>query len=153
MRIARSVTAVLFSAALIAPAFAQEHHATAEEAKALAERAAAHIKDVGAEKAFADFTAKDGGFVEGELYVFCYDHDGVNRAHGGSASFVGKNLLHVKDPDGKEPNAEIVETGFGKGSGWVDFKWPNPVTKKVEQKSAYVIKTDDAVCGVGYYKG
>jgi len=130
------------------------HAATADEAKAMSEKAAAYIKQVGPEKAFADFTRPDGGFVNGELYVFCYDHDGNNLAHGGNPSFVGKNLLHMKDPDGKEPNAMITELAFaGAGAGWVDFKWPNPVSKKIEAKSAYVIRTGDAVCGVGYYKG
>ena len=89
-------------------------------------RAAAYIKQVGEDKAFTDFTRPDGGFTQGELYVFCYDHDGVNKAHGANSSFVGKNLLHIKDPDGKEPNFEIVKTGFEQGQGWVDFKWPNP---------------------------
>jgi signal transduction histidine kinase len=127
--------------------------ATPAEAQALSERAAAYIQQVGEEKAFADFTRPDGGFSQGELYVFCYDHDGVNKAHGANASFVGKNLLHIKDPDGKEPNAEIVKVGFEQGQGWVDFKWPNPTTKKIQQKSAYVIRSNnDVVCGVGYYK-
>ena len=128
------------------------HAATPEEAKAFAEKAAAHVKKVGEAQAFADFSRKDGGFVEGELYVFCYDHDGVNKAHGANPAFVGKNLLHIKDPDGKEANYEIVKTGFERGRGWVDFKWPNPVTKKIQRKSAYVIRTHDVVCGVGYYK-
>jgi len=141
----------LCAGVLALPAVARA--ATAEEAKAMSEKAAAYIKEVGEAKAFADFSRPDGGFVKGELYVFCYDHDGVNKAHGGNPSFVGKNLLHVKDPDGKEPNAEIVETGFTKGEGWVDFKWPNPMSKKIEGKSAYVIRTGDVVCGVGYYKG
>jgi cytochrome c len=127
--------------------------ATAEQAKAFSERAAAHIEQVGEETAFADFTRKDGGFVEGELYVFCYDHDGVNKAHGGNPSFVGRNLLHIKDPDGAEPNLMIVNMGFQQGRGWVGFKWPNPVTKRIEDKSAYVIRTRDVACGVGYYKG
>ena len=127
--------------------------ATAEQAKDFSERAAAHIEQVGDETAFADFTRKDGGFVDGELYVFCYDHNGVNKAHGGNASFVGRNLLHIKDPDGAEPNLMIVNMGFQQGRGWVDFKWPNPVTKRIENKSAYVIRTHDVACGVGYYKG
>lgn len=126
--------------------------ATPEEAKALSERAAAYILQVGEEKAFADFSRPDGGFVKGELYVFCYDHDGVNKAHGENRGFVGKNVLHLKDADGKEPGLEIIKTGFEHGQGWVDFKWPNPVTKKLQQKSAYVIRTNDVVCGVGYYK-
>jgi cytochrome c len=127
--------------------------ATPEQARAFSERAAAYIEQVGEEKAFADFTRRDGGFVDGELYVFCYDRKGVNMAHGGNASFVGRNLLRIKDPDGAEPNALIVNMGFEQGRGWVDFKWPNPVTKRIENKSAYVIRTHDVVCGVGYYKG
>jgi cytochrome c len=127
--------------------------ATAEEARAFSERAAAHIVQVGEEKAFADFTRKDGNFIDGELYVFCYDRKGINKAHGANPSFVGRNLLHIKDPDGAEPNLLIVKMGFEQGRGWVDFKWPNPVTKRIENKSAYVIRTNDVACGVGYYKG
>ena len=128
------------------------HAATPAEAQALSERAAAYIQQVGEEKAFGDFTRPDGGFTQGELYVFCYDHNGVNKAHGANPAFVGKDLLHLKDPDGKEVNVEIVKLGFGQGRGWVDFKWPNPTNKKIQQKSAYVIRTNDVVCGVGYYK-
>lgn len=149
-RIFTSTAAALILGSLAIPATSQA--ATPDEAKGLSERAASYVKQVGDEKAFADFTRPDGGFVKGELYVFCYDHDGVNKAHGGNPAFVGKNLLHIKDPDGKEPNAEIVKVGFEQGKGWVDFKWPNPTTKKIQPKSAYVIHTNDVVCGVGYYK-
>lgn len=126
--------------------------ATPEEAKAFSEKAAAYIKEVGEEKAFAEFSRRDGSFVAGELYVFCYDRDGINKAHGGNPAFVGRNLLHIKDPDGREPNFMIVRKGFDEGAGWVDFKWPNPETKRIQDKSAYVIRTNDVVCGVGYYK-
>ena len=127
---------------------------TADETKSFVERAVAHIKAVGEEKALADFTRPDGGFVDGELYMFCYAPDGTNKAHGANPSFVGKNLIGVKDPDGVAANAEIIKVGLTKGSGWVDFKWPNPVSKKVEAKSAYVMKVNDhTVCGSGYYKG
>jgi signal transduction histidine kinase len=145
----RLLPASLAAGLALLPAAAEG--ATPEEAKALSERAAAYIDQVGEAKAFADFTRPDGGFTQGELYVFCYDRDGVNRAHGANPLFVGKNLKHLKDPDGIEPNALIIATGFGEGRGWVHFKWPNPVTKKIERKTAYVIRTNDVVCGVGYY--
>jgi len=153
----RGTIAFCVGAALAGSAFATVPMAalaaTAAQAMALSERAAAYIAKVGEAKAFADFTRPDGGFVDGELYVFCYDRNGVNKAHGGNPSFVGRNLLHIKDPDGKEPNALIVKMGFEHGRGWVNFKWPNPVTKRIEDKTAYVIRTNDVVCGVGYYKG
>lgn len=127
--------------------------ATAEQAQALSERAAAYIAAAGEEKAFADFARKDGGFVEGELYVFCHDRHGVVVANGENRSLIGRNLLHLKDTDGREPTALGVKTAFGQGRGWIDFKWPNPATKKIERKSAYIIRTNDVACGVGYYKG
>src|SRR6202521_3201950 len=148
------VVTVVATAALIIFALPMAARAaTRDEAKAYSEKAAAYIKQAGEEKAFSDFTRQDGGFVNGELYVFCYDRNGVNKAHGGNPAFVGRNLLHIKDPDGAEPNALIVQMGFEQGRGWVDFKWPNPVTKRIENKSAYVIRTNDVACGVGYYKG
>ncbi len=125
--------------------------ATAQEAQALSERAAAHLKEVGPDKAFSDFTSGANDFKNGELYVFCYTPQGLNLAHGGNPAFVGKNLLEIKDPDGARPNALIIQKGMTEGRGWVDFKWVNPVSKKIEPKSAYVIKTDNAICGVGYY--
>jgi len=148
------VCAVLATALSFWPVNVSLAGRTADEAKAFAERAVAHIQDVGRDKAFADFSRPDGGYVDGELYMFCYAADGINLAHGGNPAFVGKNLLDIRDPDGKLANREIIETGLTKGTGWVDFRWPNPVSKKIEAKSAYVIKVDaNTVCGSGYYKG
>lgn len=133
-------------------AAAQAH--TAEEVQALVERAIAHIRAVGREHAFADFTRPDGGFVDGELYVFCQDASGVVVAHGGNPKIVGQNMAGVRGPDGKLANVEINQLGLTKGRGWLEFRWPNPATKRIELKAAYVQKVDDhTVCGSGYYKG
>jgi cytochrome c len=127
---------------------------TADQTIAFVDRAVAHIKEVGRDKAFADFSRADGGYVDGELYMFCYAADGTNLAHGGNPAFVGKNLMDLKAPDGKLVTAEVIHTGLEKGAGWVDTRWPNPVTKKVEAKSMYAVKVDgNTVCGSGYYKG
>jgi signal transduction histidine kinase len=153
-RFALPFCAALAASLSLFPATSGSAARTADEAKAFAERAVAHIQDVGRDKAFADFSRPDGGYVDGELYMFCYAADGTNLAHGGNPAFVGKNLLNVKDPDGKLANAELIRTGLEQGTGWVDFRWPNPVSHKIEAKSAYVIRVDPAtVCGSGYYKG
>ena len=145
-----SLSALLMGAGSVLPDIALG--ATAEDAKALVERAVTHVKDVGEEQAFKDFTNKDGGYIEGELYVFCYSPDVTLVAIGGNPGMVGKNLRNLKDPDGKEASFELVQMGLQHGSGWVDYKWPNPVTKKIQTKSAYVVKVNDKVCGTGYYK-
>ena len=60
----------------------------------------------------------------------------------------------VRDPDGRLANVEINRLGLTQGSGWLEFRWPNPATKRIELKAAYVLKVDDStVCGSGYYKG
>jgi cytochrome c len=126
---------------------------TAEEVQALATRAVAHIHDVGRDQAFADFSRPDGGFVDGELYIFCQDISGVVVAHGGNPKIVGRNMADVRGPDGRLSNVEINRLGLTRGSGWLEFRWPNPATKRIELKSAFVLKVDDStVCGSGYYK-
>jgi cytochrome c len=127
---------------------------TGEEARALLERAVAHIRQAGHQQAFADLSRPDGGYVDGELYVFCYAPDGTTVAHGANALLVGKNLSGMKDPDGKLVIVDLLRIGMEQGEGWIDFRWPNPLTKKIEAKSAYVIRADETtVCGSGYYKG
>lgn len=124
-----------------------------DEAVAMVKRAAAHIKAVGKDKAYADFTGKATGFSDRDLYVIVYDQAGKSLAHGANQNMVGKSLIEFKDADGKEVMKEIVQVAFkGPGKGWVDYKWPNPVTKQLEAKSTYVEKVEDVVIGVGIYK-
>ena len=124
-----------------------------DEAVAMVKRASAHIKAVGKDKAYADFTGKAAGFSDRDLYVIVYDQSGKSLAHGANQNMVGKSLIEFKDADGKEVMKEIVQVAFkGPGKGWVDYKWPNPVTKQLEAKSTYVEKVEDVVVGVGIYK-
>jgi cytochrome c len=126
---------------------------TPDQAQTFAERAVAHVAEVGRERAFDDFSRPDGGFVDGELYVFCQDISGIVVAHGGNPGIVGKNLSGMRDPDGRYPNVQLNRMGFDHGRGWVRFRWPNPATSRIARKVAYVIKVDDqTVCGSGYYE-
>jgi signal transduction histidine kinase len=123
-----------------------------EEAKALLDKAIAHVDAVGKDKAFADFSRHDGGFVDRDLYVFCSDMKGINLAHGSNPALVGENMMNLMDADGVHVLHEMIHVVQTSGEGWVDYKWPNAVTKKIEPKSSYVRKTADDWCGVGYYK-
>jgi cytochrome c len=153
MRRNRSV--ILLSATMLCLASGvalADERGSKDEAKALLDRAVAHVQEVGADTAFADFTRKDGGFIDRDLYVYCFDMHGAAVAHGGNPGLVGKNLSGMKDPDGVQPVEESIKIAQTTGEGWLDFKWPNPVTKKVEAKQAYVKRVGDAWCGVGFYK-
>jgi signal transduction histidine kinase len=125
-----------------------------EEAKALAIKAADYIDSNGIDNAVDVMHATDGGFQEGELYVFVLAMDGVILIHGTNPKLEGKNLIGVKDPNGVYFTKNMIEAGKTKGEGWIDYMWKNPKTKKLANKEAFVKKVNsiDAVVGVGYYK-
>lgn len=122
---------------------------TPDEAKAMAMRAAAFLKDNGPAKAFPAFDAPGGAFHDRDLYVMVYDNSGTNVAHGANEALIGKNLLGLKDTAGVYVVRGIVGV---KTQGWVDYVWPNPVTKKLAPKTTYVVRVGDYLVGVGAYK-
>ena len=122
---------------------------TLEEAKAMSLRAADFLRQEGPEKAFPVFNAKDGPFHDRDLYVMVYDNTGLNVAHGANAALIGKQLIDLKDTDGKPLIRELVSV---KDQGFVEYKWPNPITRKIEQKATYVVRVGDYLVGVGAYK-
>jgi cytochrome c len=148
----RPLLACLLGAALSSAAWPATAH-TADEVQALVERAAVHIRTVGPARAFADISRPDGGFVDGDLYVFCDAADGTVLAHGDNARLVGKNLSGVRDAEGKLPTVELFRLAQTQGQGWLEYLWPNATTGRIQHKMAYVLRIDDrTVCGSGYYK-
>jgi cytochrome c len=121
---------------------------TPDEAKAMAIRAADLLRSAGPEKAFPVFD-KDAEFHDRDLYVMVYDVAGKNVSHGANPALIGKNLIDLKDSDGKFMIHDFVAI---KDANWVDYKWPNPTTKKIEPKTTYVVRVNDYLVGVGAYK-
>ena len=135
-----------------APAVAKDGHATAEEASAMVKKGIAFIKANGKEKGYAEISNKAGQFNDRDLYLVVYGMDGVVHAHGANEKMVGKNLIELKDVDGKAFVKERVELAAAKGTFWQDYKFTNPVTKKIEPKTSYCEKLNDAVVCGGIYK-
>jgi len=136
---------------VISFAYAQDR-GNASEAMALLDKAVAYYKANGQAKAFAAFNDPKGQFVNKDLYIFALDMNGKILSHGANAALIGKDMMGAKDADGKLFMKEMVEVGKTKGKGSIDYKWENPKTKKVEQKSSYVQKVDNVILGCGYYK-
>ncbi len=141
---------------LLALGIARAHAAngSADEAKALVTQAIAHIQEVGPDKAFTDFGTPGGKWHDKDLYLFAYKLDGTNVAHGANKALVGKNLIEMKTADGQLLIKNMVDLVKAKGSGWIDYQWPHPETKKTEAKSAFVKKIPnyDGLVGCGIYK-
>ncbi|MBJ7313957.1 cache domain-containing protein [Rugamonas sp. CCM 8940] len=145
--------AISFSMLTLPLAASAADKGSADEAVAMVKKAAALIKSDGKDKAFAAFS--DTGnttFHDRDLYIYVYDLNGVALAHGNNPKMVGKPLIGLKDNEGKAMIKEMIDLAKAKGKGWVEFKWPNPVTKAVEAKAGYVEKVDDMLVGSGIYK-
>lgn len=144
----------IFAAALVMAATGAVWAAefgTPEEAEAMVKKAVAEIK-ANKEKALAEISNPKGKFVDRDLYIFVYDMKGKCVAHGFNQKMIGKDLIEMKDPDGKFYVKERIEIAKTKGKGWQDYKYTNPVSKKIENKSAYLEKVDDLIVGCGAYK-
>ena len=124
---------------------------TPEEAKAMVKKAVAHFKKVGKEKAIPDLCKTDGPFVDRDLYVTAIAMDGLEVAHINPKT-VGKNVMDLRDPDGKYFIKERLDAAKTASSGWQEFKFFNPVTHKVEAKTAYWERVGDLVFSSGAYK-
>jgi signal transduction histidine kinase len=149
------VNRLLFAAAFVAtvPAIGAEK-GTADDAVALVKKVIAYYKTNGKEKTFAAINSQSPDFRYKDLYVF---GNGTNHgplmAHGTNPRMVGKDLTDAKDADGVPFVKKIIEIANSKeGKGWVDYKWPNPMTKAIEQKTTYVERVDDVYFAVGVYK-
>ncbi len=134
------------------PTHAQER-ATREEARALAEAAAAHLKKVGFDQAAKDFNVDKAKWQPKDLYPFVQDFAGVMRFHAND-KMMSRNVLELRDSNGKEFVKEMIRIAKGQGAGWIDYEWAHPQTRKVEDKSSYVVRIPgtELYVGVGVYR-
>jgi signal transduction histidine kinase len=114
-------------------------------------KAIAHYKKVGADKAFQDLSDPKGAFVDRDLYVGVLRMDGLNVAHINHRT-VGRNMMDLRDMDGKPHIRERIDAAKSATSGWQEFKFFNPVSKKIEHKTAYWERVDDYIFACGAYK-
>jgi signal transduction histidine kinase len=153
----RFIALLAFALFVAFPVHAAPEFGSKTEAVAMVKRVQDMFKKDGPQatfKAVSDKSTKD--FHDRDLYPFIYVRNGEKKglcvAHGARPALIGKNLLGLKDQDGKYLIQVLADVANGPGSGWVDYKWPNPITNRIEDKSSYVEKMGNYFVGVGIYK-
>lgn len=150
----------IFLAGLLAVGFlsgaaaAQTAKPTLDDAKAITLKAADLVAAKGLDEAAKVFNV-DGEFKFGEIYVNVIDTNGVWKVYPPRPAGVGQSVIAVKDPDGKLIVQEIIKVaGEGAGEGWVEYRWLNPASNKIEPKVTYVkrVAGQDLIAYVGIYK-
>jgi uncharacterized protein len=143
----------LLAATSVRPLGAQEY-GTRAEAIAMAHRVEEMFKKEGPEATFRAINNHSNGFWVHDLFPYVHKIDGTQLvAAGFPPSIRGKNLHDVKDQDGKYFVQEFVKVATTPPyHGWVDYRFPNPKTGLVDDKSAFIERMGDYLVGVGVYK-
>lgn len=143
--------------ALASPAFCAEptQSKEAKQIVALVDKAAALVESKG-KAAFPEFKKKGSEWYKGEIYIFINNMKGINLMHPASPELEGKDLIDLKDANGKPLMREFIETVKSKGKGWVDYMWPRPGEKKPSKKISYIKGAkmptgETVVVGAGIY--
>ena len=147
----KSCLVALFVTALaVAPPAFGASEATPEEAKAMLDRAVKLIQTDGEEKALAAFNDPTGSFRDRDLYVFCYAKDKKKiTAH--PTVPLGTDVTSIKNSAGENVGKQWAGVA-GTGGGSLEYRWTNPVSKKLQNKVSYFKEVGNQVCAVGAYK-
>ena len=127
---------------------------TAEQARAMLDRAAAALKaDEGAAlKAFNDEHNKD--FRDRDLFVYCFNiGDGKFTAYE-QPFLLNNDIRQMKlynEPLGQRAYNAAHDTAEG-AVVTIEYKYPKPDTKSPVPKETFQERVGDQACGVSYFK-
>lgn len=115
---------------------------TPEEAIAMVKKVKRMYTTVGPEKTFKAVSTLSSGLRDRDLYPYIVHVDGWMAAHF-IGSLRGLNFIEHTDMRGRFFFKNMMKVVRTKGRGWANYTFPNPVTKKVEEKSAYIERLDN----------
>lgn len=145
IRTLTAVAAVFLASTTIAFA------ATKDDAVAMVKKAIAAIKAEGPEKAYAEIN-KGGQFADGDVYVVVQNFEGVTVAHATNPKLIGKNMMEAQDVDGRFFSKDMTALAHKQASFWYEYKFANPVTKKIQLKDNYCEVLESTRVCAGVYK-
>ena len=137
-----------------ASTFAQQG-GTAEEAKAMLDKAVTAVKTDQA-VALAMFVKGEGGFLDRDLYPFCFRISDGKTLASPKAVPAGTDVRTLKDSTGNAYGIALYAAGQkpeGQITELKDYMFPKPgTTAPTFPKVSFVTRVGELGCGVGYYK-
>jgi signal transduction histidine kinase len=154
----RSFTIAAASAAVLtlsSVAFAQQpsQYGNADQAKAMLAKAVAAVKADKA-KALDMFNKGEGGFLEGDLFPFCFNMTDGKVVAAQVKQMIGQDIRTFKDAAGRAFGQENYDAAKQQGQiTEVSYVFPKPgADTKPVPKVSFMTGIGDLGCGVGYYK-
>jgi signal transduction histidine kinase len=126
---------------------------TADEARAMVDRALAQITTLGHATAMSMFRDRGQGFVDRDLYVFIVDRQGKYLLHSAKPEWEGRRVHEVPGIAGDRFVTDAWER-TERGPGWIEYDILNAETGEVQPKASYMARVNEReVLGCGVYKG
>ena len=110
-------------------------------------RATARYDEEGLEATVAYYNSPES--LEGNFYLFLIGADDIYIAHPIFPHLIGTDIKDVVGSDGQELGREIAQAT--EDGIWVEYLWPNPITRAEEQKTTWAIRHDGLIFASGYY--
>ena len=148
------ISAVLGAALTLSAATFAQQGGTAQEARTMLDKAVAAVK-ADQTVALAKFLKGEDGFLDRDLYPFCFRIADGKTLASPKAVPAGTDVRTLKDPTGnvyglelyaaaQKPEGQITE---------VSYMFPRPGgDTKPAPKVSFVTRVGELGCGVGYYK-
>jgi hypothetical protein len=111
----------------------------ADEARAMAERAAQLIDTVGPAAAVQRFHDPRGEFRDRDLYIVVADRDDYFRAFGADPSKAGRLRQDALPGDDQSAIRNASWRAVEQGGGWIEFSGRHPLTRQPVDKIGYIM--------------
>ena len=157
MRLAPVLLAVLiFEAALVSTSVlsvSAAEYGTRDDAIAMVRRVQGKFKKDGPDATFKAINARTT-WVDRDLFPWVYRlSDGTNVANALFPALRGRQLIDLKDQDGKFIAQEWIRIATTPPyHGWSNYRWPNPVTNTADDNSAWIERMGDYLVGVSIHR-
>jgi cytochrome c len=121
------------------------------EAREWVEEAVTLFEKAGKETALAEIADSKGRFVLDERYIYALNLNGTMLAHPIEPELTGKNMVNLKDSDGKAFIRRIIDTAKTKGYGFTDYMWRSPGSDDELHKTVFFERVDGIILCSGFY--
>jgi signal transduction histidine kinase len=116
---------------------------------------AATLMELTGTGAFVEFSRKGSRWFKDHSFLFVYDSTGTNTFHPTIPELVGKNLMDLRDMNGKPLIrfiTDVCKKSRPDAHAWVFYLWQEKNEFEPKWKSAYIRKVvmpDGRVCAIG----
>lgn len=151
MKMSRFATLTLALILLASPSFAADE-ATKDDAMSLSQKAADMARADGVEKTLSVINSQAAPFNDPLRYVTVTTQEGKSIGNSGNPKMVGKDMIDITDVDGKPFIKEMIALSKEKGKFSQEYKFTDPVSKKIRPKEVFCDTVEKVIFCSGYYK-